>query len=498
MKSETDESAFRAHLVALRLPSAVAYESWCSERGLRSRAQKSSLERRREREIAEAERFQGALKAARKLERRPEEVILLALTGKLDAAMTHRAELVTIAACARQRPKVAHEPLMGLLLLAQRRRFLLADTVVGRYGAGPGNTLIGGLFALTRLAPQWVRPLSEWKPDCAAPHRQFASLARHLLAHWSVPAFLDGVFFEPDASRVHVKQQVGWWRHVAKGLSLRTAPELPLTLTRRMAHLIHTEAPSNLTPQEALRWGQARGLGMGERQARALIATPLGESFTDEPFWESFVQLIAATPLMDPSQIGPLYDYLQFERRNPPQPGERDRLPVGFTLKGRSVGALLTRMEAWHVQTTRVAQVRRSRWEPSGRGGLAVTDGAWSWQICELTTAQELSAEGRAMRHCVGSYADSCARGGISIWSVQALGPPTVGWLNIMTVAVSRQGQITEARGWCNALPSADMKGSYVRLASDEQAVLLRARKYVQRWAAQERLNLPGYLSAVS
>ncbi|MGC4046288.1 MAG: PcfJ domain-containing protein [Armatimonas sp.] len=183
------------------------------------------------------------------------------------------------------------------------------------------------------------------------------------------------------------------------------------------------------------------------------------------------------------------------ERITPHERGDRDRLPVGFTLKGRTAGALLERMSVWHTRTVKIEQGRVRDWESTGREGLALSKGSWRWQLRELTTAKELSAEGAAMRHCVATYAPSCARGSVSIWSLQVQGPPTNGgWLRVMTIAISRQGQITEARGWCNAIPSADGRGSYMRLASDEHAVLLRARQVVQRWATQENLILPDYL----
>ncbi|MGC4046289.1 MAG: hypothetical protein QM758_21070 [Armatimonas sp.] len=174
--------------------------------------------------------------------------------------------------------------------------------------SGQVTLWMGGLLVLARLQPYWIRTLETWQPGSHNPERQFGSLARHLLAEWSVPACLDGAFFHPELNT----QAIGWWRHVARGLSLYSAPSLPLTLTRKMAHLIHTEVPGSLTPEEALRWGQARGMGMSERQTRALTTTPLGRSFRDEPFWETFVRFVADNPMLDPVQIGPLYDYLRW------------------------------------------------------------------------------------------------------------------------------------------------------------------------------------------
>jgi hypothetical protein len=498
VKTRGEDTEFCAHLGRLRLTDTAAYLRWCEEHGLRASTRKSAREREREFQVYQEMRWKGALDTARQLKRRPEAVLEAALNGTLNTSHATRQELIAVQALARplrESPR-KRAAALELLTLAQRRRFLLADRVIGKYDPFFENTLIGGLFVLVRLLPYWIRPLETWQPDSHNPQRQFASLARHLLAEWEVPACLDGAFFRPPVSHPPASKALEWWRHVARGQSLYSAPHLPLTLTRKMAHLIHTTAPDSLTPEEALRWGQGCGLGMGERQVRALLATPLGMSFRDESFWGTFVRFVSENPLLDPAQIGPLHDYLHWERTEPHRQGERDRLPTGFTLKGRTAGVLLERMEAWHARTVQIERLRVTKWDPTGREGLVLAEGAWRWQLQELTTAKELSQEGRAMRHCVATYAPSCARGNISIWSLQAQGPPTDGWLRVMTIAVSRQGQITEARGWCNALPTADGKGGYVRLASDEQAILLRSRRMVQRWAAQEGLTLPYYLTA--
>jgi hypothetical protein len=41
------------------------------------------------------------------------------------------------------------------------------------------------------------------------------------------------------------------------------------------------------------------------------------------------------------------------------------------------------------------------------------------WTISELLTSEELFLEGQAMRHCVATYAERCARRQTSIWSMQ-------------------------------------------------------------------------------
>ena len=83
-----------------------------------------------------------------------------------------------------------------------------------------------------------------------------------------------------------------------------------------------------------------------------------------------------------------------------------------------------------------------------------VTDGEVHWTIQELLTSKELQAEGRAMNHCVSSYANNCLKGSASIWSMQVSDGKTSPH-RVMTVAVNNKSRvISQARGKYNALPS--------------------------------------------
>jgi len=64
-------------------------------------------------------------------------------------------------------------------------------------------------------------------------------------------------------------------------------------------------------------------------------------------------------------------------------------------------------------------------WSPSPFKNFRLVEGSGAlgnmrvWTITELLTSRALSLEGQAMRHCVATYADRCARRQTSIWSVQ-------------------------------------------------------------------------------
>jgi len=158
-------------------------------------------------------------------------------------------------------------------------------------------------------------------------------------------------------------------------------------------------------------------------------------------------------PLLAPGQYGPLMDYLATERGRDP----------GFSITGRSPLALLRAVEAWHRQLNDGDQ-----WEPAvpvwpGHN----LDWTWTqdhgsgqcttWRCTEITTADRLLEEGRAMHHCVYSFARECSLGAVAIFSLQAHGK------NVLTVEyVPERNVIGEVRGACNRNPT-DAESAVVR-----------------------------------
>ena len=82
---------------------------------------------------------------------------------------------------------------------------------------------------------------------------------------------------------------------------------------------------------------------------------------------------------------------------------------------------------------------------------LADEDGRPTWQIRELLSASELQLEGRALKHCVVSYAASCEAGDCSIWTMER--KADIGFDKHQTVEV-RKGVIVQCRGKLNRLPT--------------------------------------------
>lgn len=358
-----------------------------------------------------------------------------------------------------------------LLLAAEDRSDLLrADTVLPQLGNVPANSYVAAVCAMATHQYAWIRQPENWKPQTHNARRQLGALARHLFAKWPVPVFMDSVWLEGRGAAALRKQC--WFIHLGQGRSIREA-DVPVTLTRTMAHQF-LQAPPDVTVHEALRWAQVRALGGSARLFRAIAGTRLRDDFAHDEFWQTVLQFVASNRLLDPDRVGPMIDYIhsrKFEGDHPPEPG--------FSMKGRSVAALLERVEEWHQQLARVKRRKQSNWKSSGFREWTFEeirpDERRKWSIHELLTTEELDDEGRSMRHCVATYDRSCASGRMSIWSLRR--KDRMGHWRILTVAVDNSSKrIVEARGQYNE-PSP-----------------LDARQVLERWAGYAGLSVGQYL----
>ena len=351
---ERSDEALDHHISELGLESVEAYRAWCRRHGLSDYRNKGEGLRKKELGLILRQRSEAALAGRKRHSRRPGDIIWMIYDRDLDGASLNRQDLRKIhdAFVSLEGDDEARACYLGLLLHCEKNADLLGvKPAVGRLGPQEGNTFVEGLAALARWRDSWLRPLEEWMPDSHNSRRQFGSLARHLLARYAVPRFMDVAWFQMDSEET--RRQQGWFVHVGVGGNIRTA-DIPVHLTKKMAHLF-LQAPDAYTIEEALRWGQVLGLGGEVPLVRAINETRLGSTFECEPFWKTVIHFFVNNPMLDPDQVGPVVDYLYNQKYVPQeivQPGgvvDR-RLPAqpNLGMKGRSADKLVRQVEAWH------------------------------------------------------------------------------------------------------------------------------------------------------
>jgi hypothetical protein len=490
-------AALHDHRESLHFQAPQEYAEWCERHGFLAPGPRTAHQKKQEIALRAQERATEAFQKGRRQARKPAETLEEIYHDRLPGEELTTPVLQAIhQAFADLRDNVpVRRAFLQLLQLAQRHTDLIdASPVLTALGAQRGNTYIAALLALARHHKAWLRTPDDWRPTTHNAHRQFSSLARHLLAYYPIPSFFDTAWFEGEGADAHRHQ--GWFRHIGTGKNIRTA-DLPISLTSRAAHLF-LQAPADLSIEAALRWGQAQAIGADPRLCRTLVATRLGAPQEDEAFWTSVLHFFVNNPMLDPDQIGPIVDFLHHRRFVVqtivgPLGAPMQGIPEPqFSMKGRSAPALLRRVEEWHRELHRERKRAQLEWEP--RPDIAPFDytecdhegkPVLHWTIHELTTRLELQEEGKAMRHCVASYESSCAGGNTSIWSLRVRPLPHETARRVMTVEVQNQRRaIVQARGRCNKTSTSRQAGVWLKQAP----LLLKA------WAAQEKMTIASHL----
>ena len=509
-------------LEALGIKSEEEYLIWCKSNGFPITLQKTIQQEHEERLARLRESSHRTLSSERKYRRKPGETLLALFQGDLPQAEINSPLLKEIKLAADsllhpvpwiperrlqkydaslntegETPEIHSDnkqAFLNLLIhLGSKSRLLSADPAIEALGPQTGNSFLWALQALAKRSALWIRTPESWSPNSRNPHRQFASLARHLLAKYDVPAVLDEGWFE-GLTEKGVRHQ-DWFLHIGEGKNLRTA-EMEMKLTKRAAHLFPS-APKEFSIEAALRWCQTVSLGADDRLARTLATTRLAELQQDEEFWQSVVFFFINNPMLNPRQAAPLIDFIYNLKFVPTEVSKPDGsvsleiLEPNFSMKGRSGIALLCRMEEWHHDLSKETRRTGREWESCGLNRFEIikkeeSTGITSiWTMEELLSSKALIEEGKAMRHCVASYAASCAKGNNSIWSLKMKEGEQENSRRVMTVEVDNHRRLVcQARGKCNKQPGE--KRASPRLSC--------APEIIKRWAAQESLTIASHL----
>jgi hypothetical protein len=445
------------HLGALRLFTVPAYLEWCGKHGFAATLDKNTRDRQTEIEAHEAA-IASKLKRHSKQKNNPRQIIEASFRGEITARDVQRAPLRDLCSLIeRNRPSpIKIEPLLEFVLWAESETDFLFESF--KYGTA-SVPAAAALFKIHSRKGQWLRPLADWKKQSHNTERQFGSLLRHLFAKYPVPAFMDQAW-SLDSKASYAYRD--WYIHIGAGKNIRTAKKLPFPLTKLMAHHF-LEAPASFTIENALRWGQIHGLGGDRTLARAVIGSRFGNYFQNDDFWVSLFRFFIANPMLDRTHFGPIADYLyaqKFERREvmnaeggmdvipPPQPN--------LVMRVRTPDTLLAQVERWHRVLGQTRGFENVHFKPSGFKPLEIKTGnkddESAWRFRELRSTAELVEEGKKMRHCVSTYARSCATGHCSIWTMEL--NSRMGTDKRQTIEVSKSGEIVQCRGRQNRLPT--------------------------------------------
>ncbi len=491
------------HLNQLGITNVKAYRRWCVDNGFGRGLNKNKANRLAE--LAAARRNQGSAADdfQRLCKRQPIKALQAICEGNIDPDHLPSPELLEFSKALTAAARSKHEPALNrsalsnaLKHLSQRRAKFIGLALAQRSSSSANCETLLALARVVQYRSQWVRPLKQWRPKSKSPRRQFESLLQHLFAKYEpMPAFFQHVWTSNAASMARYR---GWYLRVAGGENLRKC-HLPIPYTRRMAHWF-MRSPDNFSVPQALRFGQVIGLGGDQRLARTIAMTRLADNFSCDEFWVTVIRWFVNQPLLDPVQVGPIIDYIHFQRFVPEhvmvginrQMGDADHAVAGprqpnFTMRDRTAATLVRHVNRWHQGLAYSNRQQNCTWTPSGIVAFSLLEGGESsqdpmagvnlegnvkhWIIRELLSSAALVAEGRRLNHCVASYASSCRNRHSSIWTMEV--ERFSGVKKLLTIEVSlRNRSVVQIRGKNNRLP-------------DEKEVCL-----IRRWAAKAGLKM--------
>ena len=457
----------QAHIHQLGISSVEGYKAWCRAHNFNQGLDKNSRQRRDELHVFT--RTQAIkIMTKEKKDRNLQEILPKIYNQELRSEKLQNPVLRAISAAFEG--SIAPKVLLKLLLYLEDNSDLLKEAVY-----------IQGIAALANHHESWLRSPETWKVKKHNRDRQFSELARHLLAAYEVPFFMDSVWFNGNVTHQD------WFKHIGTGQNIRTAADMPIPLTKKMAHHF-LKAPRHYTIEEALRWGQVHALGGDKYLADALRGTRLTETFSNDDFWINVIRFFIANPMLDVSHANPIIDYIwhqKYQNRRVfiEQGVAREIGPAQphFSMRRRTPETLLRQVEAWHGELGREAKGGELEWFGSEIGEFHTLEGSAEarnmkfWSIRELLSSDELIDEGRALGHCVSTYARSCHTGRSSIWSLEI--EDENGRRKILTIEVAPQAKLIR-----------QVRGKRNRSATPKEKDLLG------RWAEQEGLRLAGYI----
>jgi hypothetical protein len=363
----------------------------------------------------------------------------------------------------------------------QRHRALLFFNTLDEKGIDytSDEALMRGYVMVTKYLAYRLRELKDWKPKSHNRYRVFSELVRHLFAKYPIPAFMDSAFMEKNA--VYAL----WFIHLAQGRSVRKLPKCPIQWTTKIAHQF-LQTPPQYSVTEALRFAQVTNMGGNERLVCALLPTRLGQSFEHDDFWQTVIRFFIQNPMLEHSHIQPIIDYIyniKFENRMDVDPLNLNQQVMiapeqpHFSMKGRTVAALLRAVVDWHRILNRTTSRRGFKevefWKPAPFYNFKHREGANDdnfklYEITQLVTSAALHNEGRKLGHCVYSYTRACVQGRTSIWAMTVRDETDI-VTPLLTIELSMPSNTI-----------VQVRGKHNRIATESEM------KVVNRWATKE------------
>ena len=328
--------------------------------------------------------------------------------------------------------------------------------------------LIPALTRLAAYAGNWLRQPSDWTGVAGSPVTQLHGLMAHLFERYPIPAFFRNAWFVKGETRYLERD---WYCRIAAGGSLRGAVGFPPSVTARALHLA-MRAPDHLTIRQALRWGQLKAVDAADHLIREVLASRMVKDLSNDEVWSRLIEKMSAARQRRQGDFGLISDALRCFLREEKTAHAQRILALPYRDLVRHCRSFWKQLRdatledelicnSWDLHCPDVREAlflhQFSYVEPMLPGKpWSFVEGPrfqeTEWRMIELTWRHQLVAEGKAMRHCVGSYWRKCRDHESAIFSLRSYeGTTGSDMQRHLTIEVNRQSRrVLQIRGKYN------------------------------------------------
>ena len=321
--------------------------------------------------------------------------------------------------------------------------------------------IVLALSKLSMTSEHWNRPPETYVPQPSTSlYNQWIGLVGHLLEQYPCPNWMATSWLQHECKP--------WWfelhSHLARGENPRMV-RFPIygRCNRSLLHWL-MKAPSDATPCQAFRWAQVISLQKQFGQEpdtkfarQVMFQMPMSLTKDEERLNESLTRFFVKNPV-EPSEMSQMI----IVARRQPSNSNRPFDPSRYTL--------YRFRELMRTSSAPAVSQKSKNWL-----GIALDDATFEdypdWQIVQLKNSGELWAEGKYMKHCVGSYTARCRRGVSSIWSMRNTESPI---RRAVTIEIDpTKLRVVQVKGYSNRRPNAFEK-SLIRLWANQTGIEMK------------------------
>jgi len=276
-----------------------------------------------------------------------------------------------------------------------------------------------------------TKDLFLFKTKIKSPYRLFDELYKYLfLGDFAVPQYLKA--YEMMLLD-ELKDKIFLANYISHGKSFKTYLDdiKPAKILTKHHYKYLFSTPTDLRFKEAFLRSQILHCGGDELMVNSFLRSNL-LFISEKRLAEDIIPFFCKFNMVDKDKISEVIDFLGSDRN--------------LSLKGRTINSVIRLSDEWHQRTAKMNKVyRANKWD-----GYRIEDYKKrvqdiEYKIVQLTTAKQLTEEGNIMNHCVASYANSCAKGSCSIFSLRKFKNDS--HADTIATIELRQNDISQIRG---------------------------------------------------